>query len=349
MAPPDGVSPETTPWVEVVGAPAVPGLRFRHLRDDADLPAMIAVVDAAKVVDGFEQTRTPEAFRASLAAMDAPDGNAKVLIAEADGQVIGWCVGFEQGLRTDGVRSFGHDGFVHPAWRRRGIGRALLGASQARLRRLAGASAGGADGSPGRLRAMADEGERGTIALLEHDRYGQVRTVFDMIRPDLEALPDPTLPAGIETRPARRQDALAILRAANEAMRDHWGWAPRSDARLMASLDHPLMGQLEIWQVAWEGAQVVGGVLGFIHPEENQEYGRRRGYTERIFTRRAWRGRGIATALIARTLRLLADRGMTEAALSVDADNLSGALRLYESVGFRTVHRAFIYERPLDP
>jgi GNAT superfamily N-acetyltransferase len=342
MSAPDG------PWLEIAGAPAVSGLRFRHLRDDADIVAMIAVVDAAKAVDGFEQTRTPEAQRASLAAMDAPDGNAKVLIAEVDGLLVGWCAGFEQGLRVDGVRSFGHDGFVRPDWRRQGIGGALLRASQVRLRRLAVLRDRGTERAPAHLRAMVDEGERATMAMLDGDGYDRVRTVFDMVRPNLEALPDPALPPGIETRPARRADALAIFHAANDAMRDHWGWAPRSDERLMRSLDHPLMGQLDVWQVAWEGGEVVGGVLGYINAAENREYDRLRGYTERIFTRRPWRGRGVAKALIARNLRLFAERGMTESALSVDAENGSGALRLYESVGFRTVHRAYIYERPLE-
>jgi GNAT superfamily N-acetyltransferase len=342
MAAPDG------PWLEIAGAPPLPDLRFRHFRDDADLPAMIAVVDAAKAVDGFEQTRTPESLRASMAAMDAPDGNAKVLIAEVDGLVVGWCAGFEQGLRVDGVRSFGHDGFVRPDWRRHGVGGALLGASQARLRRLALARQAETGPVPVHLRAMVDEGERATVAMLAHDGYDRVRTVFDMVRPNLEALPDPTLPPGIDVRPARREDALAIFHAANEAMRDHWGWAPRSDERLVRSLEHPLMGQLDVWQVAWEGDQVVGGVLGYINAAENVEYGRRRGYTERIFTRRPWRGRGVAKALIARNLRQFAQRGMTEAALSVDAENGSGALRLYESVGFRAVHRAYLYERPLE-
>jgi ribosomal protein S18 acetylase RimI-like enzyme len=76
---------------------------------------------------------------------------------------------------------------------------------------------------------------------------------------------------------------------------------------------------------------------------------RRRGYTEGIFTLREWRGRGIASALIARNLRLLRDRGMTEAALSVDTENPSGALGLYERHGFREHDRLIIFRKELPP
>ena len=60
----------------------------------------------------------------------------------------------------------------------------------------------------------------------------------------------------------------------------------------------------------------------------------------------AWRGRGVATALIGRNLRLLAERGMTEAALLVDSQNPTGALALYERVGFRRVRTDMFYQRP---
>jgi ribosomal protein S18 acetylase RimI-like enzyme len=39
---------------------------------------------------------------------------------------------------------------------------------------------------------------------------------------------------------------------------------------------------------------------------------------------------------------------MTEAALSVDTENTSGALRLYEACGFRPVSRTTTYRKALD-
>ena len=39
---------------------------------------------------------------------------------------------------------------------------------------------------------------------------------------------------------------------------------------------------------------------------------------------------------------------MTEAGLGVDAENISGALHLYESMGYRVVKRSTIYRKPLN-
>jgi GNAT superfamily N-acetyltransferase len=166
-----------------------------------------------------------------------------------------------------------------------------------------------------------------------------------MVRPNLDDPPPTELPPGIEVRPAIEAHRLPVARAVNEAFRDHRAWPHFTDEQMLHSLEHPLRGQLDVWLVAWEGDEVVAGVLGFIDQPENETFGRSRGYTEQIFTRRPWRGRGIASALIGRNLRLLRERGMTEAALAVDTENPSGALRLYERLGFAEETRMVTYRR----
>jgi mycothiol synthase len=48
------------------------------------------------------------------------------------------------------------------------------------------------------------------------------------------------------------------------------------------------------------------------------------------------------------SLQAVKDRGMTDAALGVDSENISGAHRLYESVGFQVVKRNAVYHKSLD-
>jgi ribosomal protein S18 acetylase RimI-like enzyme len=88
-------------------------------------------------------------------------------------------------------------------------------------------------------------------------------------------------------------------------------------------------------------------VLNFYSQKENEEYNRKRGYTEGISVRRPWRKRGLARALIVQSMKMFKAMGMTETALGVDTQNLSGALRLYKSVGYRAVKKHTIYRKAL--
>jgi ribosomal protein S18 acetylase RimI-like enzyme len=140
----------------------------------------------------------------------------------------------------------------------------------------------------------------------------------------------------------------AIWDANTEAFRDHWGNPDRTPEDYERWLRNEEF-QPEIWKVAWDTAsnQVVGMVLGFIIPEENAKFNRRRGWTENICVRRPWRRQGVARALMAANLRELKARGMTEADLGVDADSLTGALGVYESMGFEVARRETVYRKPM--
>ncbi len=102
-----------------------------------------------------------------------------------------------------------------------------------------------------------------------------------------------------------------------------------------------------LWLIAWDGEEIAGGVNNSIRPEQNDALGIRRGWLDSVFTRWAWRRRGLARALIARSLVALRDRGMTSAALGVDADNPSGALGLYEEAGFEIDDRFTAWRKPM--
>ncbi len=56
---------------------------------------------------------------------------------------------------------------------------------------------------------------------------------------------------------------------------------------------------------------------------------------------------GLARALLTHSLQMFKDMGMDHAALGVDTQNLSGALDLYQSVGFRVEKRQTAYRKKL--
>ena len=93
---------------------------------------------------------------------------------------------------------------------------------------------------------------------------------------------------------------------------------------------------------------MVGTILNYIDKAENKEYNRKRGHLEFVTVQTPYRGKGLAKALIARSLTVLKDEGMTEAALGVDAENPSGAFHLYESMGFHKTKMRTIYRKSID-
>jgi GNAT superfamily N-acetyltransferase len=321
-------------------------VQFRPCRGAADYAAL---ADVANIVsaDEFGLVSTAETFaRRFEQEVAGYDVAASVLVAEAEGRVVGYAYGYWEGDRDDIGRVLWIACRVHPAWQGRGIEATLLAAAHA------GAIRHGAAQPPTHLpsvfRTLVAETATAMVEVLAAHGYRPVEWMHLMVRPTLDDPPDDTLPAGIEARPVRPEDGLTVLRALEEAMQDERGWIPTPDAAMTAILSDPIWGQIETWQVAWAGDEVVGGVLGWIDPEPNPQSGRRRGATERIFTRRPWRGRGIARALMGRNLRELARRGMDEAALAVDTANPSGALRLYEGVGFRPTRTITIVQRPVE-
>jgi len=325
-------------------APAIPGLRFRRFRGEADYPAMSAVINGSKEADGLEWSQSVEDIARTYRHLVNCDPQQDMLFAEINGQVVGYSRVWWQ-REMDGTHDYLHFVYLLPEWRMGDLRRAMLRHNERRLRQIA------ADHPATALRllcAWASETETHWASLLIEEGYRPVRYNFEMVRPDLENIPDLPLPEGLEVRPVLPEHIPLIWEASREAFRDHWGYSEEEWEQEMATWPESPTFQPELWQVAWDGDQVAGMVQNFIDHAQNEEYGRKRGYTEGICVRRPWRRRGLARALIARSLRLLKELGLEEAALGVDADNPNGALQLYTSMGFRVVKRHTTYQKPLD-
>jgi mycothiol synthase len=183
-------------------------------------------------------------------------------------------------------------------------------------------------------------------ALMRASGYEPARWFFEMVRPTLDDVAMAAMPDGLELRPVTPDQHLAIWRANREAFRDHWGGADESPEAMQRLLADPDTDP-SLWLIAWDGDEVAGGIWNDIYPDENADLGILRGWLGSVFTRRPWRGRGLARALIGRSLQLLRERGMTSAALGVDADNPTGALGLYEAAGFTVHDRSVAMRKPM--
>lgn len=329
--------------IEPIIAPAIPGLAFRRFRGREDYPLMLAVINGSKKADDIERSDTLEAITNNYDHLDNCDPYRDMIMAEANGQMVGYNrVFWEQ--QEDGTRLYGVFGFLLPDWRRRGIGSAMLALGEVRLREIAAEQA---YAGPRFFQSFAAGGEKGAIAMLEGAGYRPVRYGYEMKRDLSEPFPDFAMPEGLEVRPVRDEHLRAIWEADNEAFRDHWGYVPGTENRYEAWRTQPDFDP-SLFQVAWEGDQVAGAVQNFINKEENEEYNHKRGYTEGIFVRRPWRKRGLARSLIVQSMKMFKGMGMTETALGVDTENTSGALRVYQSCGYKQVKMGITFRKPLE-
>jgi mycothiol synthase len=330
--------------IVLADAPTIPGLIFRCFRGELDYPSMVAVIEGSKEVDGLERTDTVQDVARFYDNLVNCDPYQDMLFAEVDGDVIGysrvmWAVG------PEGQRYYRHFTYLLPDWRGTGIRQAMLRHSE---RRLGDIAAEHQETGTFWFETYATGTEHHWENLLIAEGYQAAQYRFQMVRPHLTEIPDLPLPEGLEVHPVGPEDTYAVWLAAKEAYQEAWwyteeGW---SDQRYEAWKQDPTFDP-RLWQVAWDGDQVAGMVLNYISVEENREYGRKRGYTETICVRRPWRRRGLARALLARSLRVLQQQGQAEAALSVDAENPSGALRLYTSMGFIVHKQTAVFRKPL--
>ena len=327
------------------GSTQVPGLRFRRFQGDADYAAIAAVIKGSTKEDGIERAHSAGDVARYYQHLTNCDPFRDMLFVETDGQVRGYSrVWWQQ--QPDGERFYRHLAFLVPELRGKGIRQSMLQHNEQRLREIGCAHP---PGEPKQFESWAADTEVDWGSLLAGAGYKEVRYGFEMVRPDLEEIPDLPLPRGLEVRPVGPDQYRAVWEAAEEAFRDEWGY---TEDEWTEDQFQGFVGQRtfmpELWQVAWDGDEIAGMVLNFVNAEENREYERQRGYTETICVRRPWRQRGLARALIARSFSLLKKLGMTEAALGVDAQNPNGALALYKSMGFRAVRRVTTYRKPLD-
>jgi mycothiol synthase len=337
--------------IELTDAPEVPGLRFRRFRGDEDFPRMVQVIAGSSEADRIERVDTVEQVRGNYERLNNCDPYTDMVFMEIDGQPNDGVIGYSRGMwwqeEATKHRIYATLGFMLPQWRRKGIGRAVLKHLQKRMREVAAHHP--QDGERF-FHAWATNDEIGTTNLLLNDGYTPVSHGAIMVRPDLENIPDVPLPAGFEVRPVTEEQLRTIWQAEVEAFRDHWGFHEDEATWENFLHDHDGYEDYSLWRVAWniEKNEVAGMVRSFINPLENEQYHRKRGWTESISTRRPYRRIGLARALIMESLRVIKERGMEEGALGVHVENPNGAFSLYESCGFQVTRMNTDYRKTME-
>ena len=223
------------------------------------------------------------------------------------------------------------EGRVRPDLRGRGIGRALLAWQ---LDRGTAVHAEREPQAPAKLTVEVP----GTLASLEGlvRRAGlePERRFREMQRP-LTDLPEVPPATGVELVPFSWDRDDEVRRAHNAAFTRHHGSPELAPEAWQSLFTGQRNFRADLSRLAIADGAVVGYVLAYVFEADTAARGTREVSLGQIGVLPEARGRGIASAAIADVLRAAAGNDCQTAALGVDTENVTGALRLYEGLGFR--------------
>lgn len=293
------------------------GLSVRHATE-ADAPAVNELITAADLaVQGWSESSEPELL-GWWRMMDL-EHNSWVL--EDGRQVAAYAVGFPHGDTLE------LDGFVHPDRQGRGLGAWLVARMQERAREL---------GLP-KLYAFSLAGDTRAHRLFEQFGMRELRRFYRMMI-ELEAPPpQPEWPEGLSAETFQIDDAKNFHDAMIEAFEDEWNFVamPFEEWREMRLVKDPDFDPT-LWYIVRDGDEIAAVMRN--EPDRSGA-----GFVGAIGVRKPWRKRGLALALLRHAFAEFYRRGKRRVALGVDADNPTGATRLYERAGMHVAFEAVTY------
>lgn len=255
------------------------------------------------------------------------------LIETADaGRLVGYA--FLEEESGDKLTSYG---FVRPEARGQGVGALLLTLIEERAAAIAASN-----GEAKRLQNVIPTPREDAQALLRARGFAPAR-YFRRMRIELAAPPaEPSLPEGVAVEPfVPGRDEREVYEAFTEAFADHWDFAPPAFEDWVERTRRPSFSPAW-WLIAREAdGGVAGFALGRMHDDTL--------YIDQIGVRRPHRGRGLALALLRQAFAASYRAGQPVVSLGVDADNPTGAYRLYEKAGMMPVFQVTVCEKRIDP
>jgi mycothiol synthase len=302
--------------------------------EEADASTVANMMNAIDVASGAEPGFTGGEVRGYMKTWVRDIGTDSRLVFTTGGTLAAFGVVTpppDGGTRAD---TFGG---VHPDFVGRGIGRDLFAWQNRRAREIHHEVA------PTRewyIEAGASTENARAIRLLERFGYQPVRYFFEMVADLASAAPHAPIPAGLRAVPYTAEWAHSLYEAHMEAFADHWGFQKRSYDMWSPGAIGSEDFRADLSRIALDGDDIAGYVLAYDNIEG-------RAYIGQVGTRRPWRKRGLASALLRESIEAARASGKSSVSLGVDADSPTGAVGVYERLGFETRHRFVAYRAPL--
>lgn len=320
---------------------AVPGLRWWPFTRE-DLPGIAAFYEACEGVDeNPERTSLSDLEKFFDSPRSVPELDTLVGV-DARGAVVAtaWAGCNRAVTEKRGVHL---GGAVNPSRRGEGIGRLVLGWELAHGRDWDDRSREPGYG-PLVMRMHVPTAQTDVRALAVRHGLPVERFFFEMSQRLAGPAPVAVV-AGIglcDWEPERADEVLALL---NSVFREGWGHVDATpqmwQERLVSHTFRPAWSVLAVEDTTGD---VVGVALNVAYEQDWGPKGYTEGYTDQLAVRADFRGQGVATALLANSMRRFRDAGLDAAGLGVDSANPSGAARLYEALGYRETASTCLHE-----
>lgn len=226
-------------------------------------------------------------------------------------------------------------GWVHPDHCGLGLGSYLVQALEDRARAKAGASVEPFE----RVVNPVTDWDSAAKEILTGAGYVPIRHFWSMDIDLNDELPSMVEIDGVTVRTFVPDEAVAVHGVLFEAFKDHWG------ANFSSFEDWSVegLGRKNHDPTMWWVAETDDGLAGALVADVSGTTG----WIIDLGVLRGWRGRGIARALLVRSLTDFKRRGFPRACLGVDSDSPTGATRLYESAGMKKYRQIDMYAKPL--
>ena len=240
------------------------------------------------------------------------------------------------------------EGSVLPARRGQGIGTVLVAGmveraacARTEIRRDLPAKL----TSTGLTSNLAQEDLLGSAGLRAERWTFVMRTALDDL-PPTRPVPD-----GYGLRTYDQSMSGVLRETHNRAFRDHPNFTPWSEVtwKQFVTGSRSFRPQLSFVAVRDGSDEIVAYLQTAEFDADLDATGRREAYVGRIGTLQEHRGQGLAAALLGHCLQTYRDAGYDQAALSVDSENPTGALGIYERAGFKVESRWTSYVLTVVP
>jgi mycothiol synthase len=298
-------------------------------REDAETVA--ALISACQIADTGASDMSVEELLDDWHPLDLAE--EAVLVTAPDGRAAAYADVINRSFVTVSVY-----GYVHPDYRRVGVGADLVAWGERWTRdRMPQAPENARVVVQHYINSANADGRR----LLEASGYTPVRGIYVMETELGKAPPLPHWPADISVRTfVPDQDERAVFEAVEDAFRDMWG-RPRGTFERFVGMTQTESFDPSLWFLASESDEIAGITLCKTLAGE--------GWVDVVGVRRPWRNRGLGLALLRHAFTEYHRRGTRKVSLSVDAESITGAPRLYGRAGMRVRESYIIHLKVLRP